>query len=91
MMPDSIAGGCARPPAVRAPAAELTCSGDARNQTGWKSYGRPGRYRRVRRRESLPAKDSAAITAATATGMITKISTVLRIDNLNAPRRLISQ
>jgi hypothetical protein len=29
--------------------------------------------------------------ATATTGMITKISTVLEIDNLNAPRRLCSQ
>jgi hypothetical protein len=70
MMPDSIAGGCARWSSVRPPKAELTCSGAARNQIGAKSYGRPGRYRREGRSVWLPTKDSAAITATHAAGMI---------------------
>lgn len=87
-MPDSMAGVWARCSGAGAPGAEPTRSGEARNQTGAKSYGRPGRYRRVGRSRSLPVRASAAITTTTATGMTTKIRRVLMTDNGNAPRRL---
>ena len=86
MMPDSIAAGWAV--CADLPSFPVTCSGAARNQIGAKSYGRPGRYRRAGRFRSLPACDSAAITRMAATGMTTKIRTVLKTDNGNAPRRL---
>ena len=90
MMPDSIAGFWARCSAVLPPRAGLTRSGAATNQTGEKSYGRPGRYRREGRSVWLPARDSAAIAATHAAGMITKIRTVLTTDTF-APRRLLSR
>jgi len=72
--------------AVLPPNAGLTCAGDARNQIGRKSYGRPGRYRRAGRDRLEPDVTRAATTMMIANGMTTKTRIVLNIDNLDAPR-----